>query len=256
MGYLHEGHISLVERSKKQTDKTVLSLFVNPTQFNDPEDYLKYPVNIDGDLEKCKTASVDLVFLPSKEVMYPKTESTITMTQSLLQTNLCGRTRPGHFEGVMLVVSKFFHLVEPNFAFFGLKDYQQFRIIEEMVSLLNFPLQVIGVETLREPDGLAMSSRNVRLSEKERETAKLIPRMYSLAEKLLKDGEKNLSNFKEILRDFLLTGQDVKIDYLETVDPGNLQEKLALEGKILLAVAVFVGKTRLIDNRIFTLPIS
>ncbi|WP_411822561.1 pantoate--beta-alanine ligase [Leptospira sp. 'Mane'] len=250
MGYLHAGHISLFETSKSKADKTVVSIFVNPTQFNDPEDYLKYPLDLDGDLKKCEEAGVDLVFLPKKETIYPDGNPDFVMFQSGLQKNLCGRTRPNHFEGVMLVVSKLFHLVNPDFAFFGRKDYQQFRIIEEMVRILDFPIQIVGVPTLREKDGLAMSSRNVRLTEKERENANLIPRMFTLAEKLFKNGEKNPKVFHEILADFLLSSSSVKIDYIETVDPHTLQEKLTLDGEVLLAVAVFFGKTRLIDNEL------
>jgi pantoate--beta-alanine ligase len=250
MGFLHNGHLELVRNSKENTDKTVVSIFVNPAQFNDPEDYLKYPMDIDGDLEKCKEAGVDLVFLPSKEIFYPEGRGSVVITQELLQKNLCGRTRPGHFEGVMLVVAKLFHLVSPDKAYFGLKDYQQFRIIEDMVRLLNFPLTVHGVATLREKDGLAMSSRNVRLSEKERETASLIPRMYALAESVIANGEKNVITFHEILADFLLSASNLKIDYIETVDPEGLQEIQSLDSPFVLAVAVFVGNTRLIDNKL------
>ncbi|TGN08401.1 pantoate--beta-alanine ligase [Leptospira ilyithenensis] len=252
MGYLHSGHISLIEQSKAKADKTIVSLFVNPTQFNDPEDYLKYPLDMEGDLKKCKEAGVDLVFIPTKEVVYPDGTPDLIMKQPALQKNLCGRTRPNHFEGVMLVVSKLFHLLNPDFAFFGLKDYQQFRIIEEMVHILDFPIQVIGVPTLRERDGLAMSSRNVRLTEKERENASLIPRMFTLAGKLLVGGEKNPKVFHEILADFLLSSPEVKIDYIESVDPHTLQEKLTLDGELVLAIAVFLGKTRLIDNQRFS----
>lgn len=253
MGYLHEGHISLFNASKESTDKTVLSIFVNPEQFNETEDYIKYPSDTEGDLKKCQDAGVDLVFLPTKETIYPESSGSITLSQPMLQKNLCGRTRLGHFEGVMLVLTKLFHLISPNKAFFGLKDYQQFRIIQDMVSLLDFSIEIIGIETLREKDGLAMSSRNSRLSEKEREVASLIPRMFSIAQKLIRDGEKNLRTYREKLSEFLLTGQNSRIDYLETVDPTSLQEILAMEADFLLGVAVFVGKTRLIDNRIISI---
>ena len=250
MGFLHAGHLDLVKFSKDNSDKTIVSIFVNPAQFNDPEDYLKYPMDIEGDLKKCEDAEVDLVFLPTKEVLYPSEEGKITIIQEDLQRNLCGRTRPGHFEGVMLVVSKFFHLILPDSAYFGQKDFQQLRIIEEMVRLLNFPIQVTGVPTLREMDGLAMSSRNVRLSKKEREIASLIPRMFSLAEKIIENGETNVSTFHEILADFLLSAPNLKIDYIETVDPKRLQTIQSLEAEFLLAIAVFVGDTRLIDNKL------
>jgi len=252
MGFLHEGHMELMKVSKQQTSKTVVSIFVNPTQFNDPEDYLKYPLDIEGDLKKCEDSGVNLVFLPTKEVIYPEDKGTIILNQPELQKNLCGRTRPGHFEGVMLVVAKLFHLVSPDKGFFGLKDYQQFRIIEDMVRLLSFPIQIIGVPTFRELDGLAMSSRNVRLSQKERETASLIPRMFAMAERLVQGGETNLRVLKEILADFLLSASNLKIDYLETVDPISLQEIFDIKESFLLATAVFIGNTRLIDNKILS----
>ncbi|MCZ8157018.1 MAG: pantoate--beta-alanine ligase [Leptospira sp.] len=252
MGYLHDGHLELLKHSKSNTDKTVICIFVNPTQFNDPKDFLNYPFDEAGDLKKCESVGVDLVFLPNKDELYPNEGGHIVISQSLLQKNLCGRTRPGHFEGVMLIVAKLFHLVSPNKAFFGLKDFQQYRIIQDMVKLLNFPIEVVGIETIREKDGLALSSRNVRLNSKERETATLIPRAFALAEKLTLGGETSSQALREILADFLLSGQNVKIDYIETVDPISLQEILVLNSPFLLAMAVFVGETRLIDNRIFT----
>lgn len=254
MGSLHLGHMDLVETSKKKTNKTIVSIFVNPTQFNDPKDFENYPVNTETDLKLCEEKGVDLVFLPEVKTIYPDTKTPIQMSIPTLQKHLCGRTRPGHFEGVLQIVSKLFHLIEPTTAFFGLKDYQQFRVISAMVQNLNFPLEVVGVPTRREPDGLAMSSRNVRLNPKDRETASLIPRMFALAEKTVLGGERNLPLWKEILRDFLLTGSSVRIDYLEVVDPIDLQPIEKLEGEVLLALAVFVGDVRLIDNQIIKIP--
>ncbi|TGL90408.1 pantoate--beta-alanine ligase [Leptospira congkakensis] len=254
MGSLHQGHMDLVEVSKKQTDKTIVSIFVNPTQFNDPKDFENYPIHTETDLKLCEEKGVDLVFLPDVKTMYPETKTPIFLTIPELQKHLCGRTRPGHFEGVLQIVSKLFHLTEPTKAFFGLKDYQQFRVISAMVENLNFPLEMIGVPTRREEDGLAMSSRNVRLSTKERETASLIPRMFALAKKTILGGEKDIQLLKEILRDFLLTGVSVRIDYLEVVDPIDLNPKETLSGEVLLALAVFVGEVRLIDNQIITIP--
>ncbi|MCW7481921.1 pantoate--beta-alanine ligase [Leptospira kanakyensis] len=254
MGSLHAGHMDLVETSKKQTDKTVVSIFVNPTQFNDPKDFENYPINTNTDLKLCEEKGVDLVFLPDVKTMYPETKTPILLSIPELQKNLCGRTRPGHFEGVLQIVSKLFHLTEPTKAFFGLKDYQQFRVISAMVENLNFPLEIVGVPTKRESDGLAMSSRNVRLSEKNRETASLIPRMFALAKKTILGGERDINLLKEILRDFLLTGVSLRIDYLEVVDPIDLQSKEKLSGEVLLALAVFVGEVRLIDNQIIPIP--
>ncbi|TGK78256.1 pantoate--beta-alanine ligase [Leptospira noumeaensis] len=254
MGSLHSGHLDLVKTSKKQTDKTIVSIFVNPTQFNDPKDFENYPINTNTDLKLCEEKGVDLVFLPDVKTMYPETKTPIFLSIPELQKNLCGRTRPGHFEGVLQIVSKLFHLTEPTKAFFGLKDYQQFRVISAMVENLNFPIEIVGVPTKRESDGLAMSSRNVRLSEKNRETASLIPRMFALAKKTILGGERDINLLKEILRDFLLTGASLRIDYLEVVDPIDLQSKEKLTGEILLALAVFVGEVRLIDNQIITIP--
>ncbi|XDD41354.1 pantoate--beta-alanine ligase [Leptospira sp. WS60.C2] len=254
MGTLHEGHMDLVRQSKNKATKTIVSIFINPTQFNDPKDFAAYPKNTEQDLRLCEENAVDLVFLPTVEVMYPPTNTPIQMTIPYLQNTLCGKTRPGHFEGVLQVVSKLFHLTEADFSFFGLKDYQQFRIISALVTELNFPLQIIGVPTKRESDGLAMSSRNLRLSQKDRETATLVPRMFQLAKKTLAGGERNLNVWKEILTDFLLTGSNVKIDYLEVVDPMSLQPITTLQGEVLLATAVFVGEVRLIDNEILVCP--
>ncbi|MGV3666956.1 MAG: pantoate--beta-alanine ligase [Leptospira bouyouniensis] len=254
MGTLHAGHMDLVKTSKSQVSKTIVSIFINPTQFNDPKDFEAYPKNTETDLKLCEENDVDLVFLPSVEVMYPKSTTPIQMSIPSLQSTLCGRTRPGHFEGVLQVVSKLFHLTDPNIAFFGLKDYQQFRVVSALVTELNFPIQIVGVPTKREADGLAMSSRNVRLSPKDRETASLIPRMFQLAKKTLHGGEKNILIWKEILTDFLLTGSNVKIDYLEIVDPITLQPLSQLSGELLLATAVFVGDVRLIDNEILVSP--
>ncbi|MCW7458909.1 pantoate--beta-alanine ligase [Leptospira bandrabouensis] len=254
MGSLHQGHMDLVQTSKSQTDKTIVSIFINPTQFNDPKDFEKYPVNTENDLLLCEKNGADMVFLPDVKTMYPETKTPIQISIPKLQEHLCGRTRPGHFEGVLQIVTKLFHLTEPSKAFFGLKDYQQFRVISAMVENLNFPLEVVGVPTRRETDGLAMSSRNVRLSPKERETASLIPRMFALAKKTILSGEKDIKLWKEILRDFLLTGSSLRIDYLEVVDPIDLQPKDKLEGQVLLAVAVFVGEVRLIDNQTIEIP--
>ncbi|TGM82864.1 pantoate--beta-alanine ligase [Leptospira levettii] len=254
MGTLHAGHMDLVRESKKQCTKTIVSIFINPTQFNDPKDFEAYPKNTEADLKLCEENGVDLVFLPSVTVMYPKTETPIQMSIPSLQTTLCGKTRPGHFEGVLQIVSKLFHLTEPDYAFFGLKDYQQFRVISTLVEELNFPMKIVGVPTKREADGLAMSSRNLRLSKKDRETATLVPRMFQLAKKTLLGGEKNLTVWKEILSDFLLTGQNVRIDYLEVVHPHTLQPVKELKGNVLLATAVFVGEVRLIDNEILVCP--
>jgi pantoate--beta-alanine ligase len=249
MGFLHDGHLSLVQASKNKSDKTVVSIFVNPTQFNDPKDLEKYPTDIEGDCDKLKKAGVDLVWIPKKEDVYGSNKYTTILENKELSSTLCGAKRPGHFQGVMQIVSKLFHLFQPDTVFFGKKDYQQWRIIEAMASDLDFPLQVIGMDTVREKDGLAMSSRNSRLSSKEREVALLLPRSFQLANKVIQSGEKDPKIVISIISETLLTSSEIKIDYIQIVDPFTLQTKDKLERPFLIASAIFVGEVRLIDNK-------
>ncbi|MCC6276074.1 MAG: pantoate--beta-alanine ligase [Leptospiraceae bacterium] len=253
MGYLHEGHLSIVRESKKQSDFTVMSIFVNPVQFNDPKDYENYPKNYDGDLKKCEAEKVDLVYLPTVGEFYPAGIPKIDMKIPHLMKNLCGRTRPGHFEGVMLVLSRFFHSIEPDIAFFGKKDYQQYTIVKEMARSLDFPVEIAGVDTVRESDGLAMSSRNARLNQAEREAASLIPRALRIAEQQILKGEKNSSAIIEIIRDVINSSPLLKEDYIEIVDPDDLSGLTEIQKDALVAVAVFSGNVRLIDNKLIRL---
>lgn len=249
MGYLHQGHLSLMKKAKDLGDILVVHIFVNPAQFNDPNDLTNYPVDIDGDLKKCKSNNVDIVYIPTLEDIYPGGVPDISITIPSLMNVLCGEKRPGHFEGVLLVLSRFFHILLPDIVVMGKKDYQQFRIVDYFSKSLAFPVEIIGAETIREDDGLAMSSRNSRLNHKEREAANLIPRALKLGEKLIFEGEKNLDSLVEILSDMIGSSSLLKIDYLEFVDPETLQKKKSLDGDALLAIAVFCGSVRLIDNK-------
>ncbi|MDV6235279.1 pantoate--beta-alanine ligase [Leptospira ellisii] len=254
MGFLHEGHADLFERSAVRADKTVVSIFVNPAQFNDPEDYAKYPVNTEGDLEVCRSKKVDLVFLPDKETMYPGGIPEVILQIPHLMRNLCAVSRPGHFEGVLLVISRLFHFVEPDLAFFGKKDYQQYLLIREYCKALGFPVEVIGCETVRSSEGLALSSRNSRLSESEKEEALLISRALRLGESQIRSGNRDPILVREIMKDVLDSSSKIRLDYLEVLNADTLELPETLSGHLLLAAAVFLGPVRLIDN--LTLSVS
>lgn len=249
MGFLHEGHTTLFKESKANTDITVTSIFVNPAQFNDPKDYEKYPRNTEADLAKCKEAGVDIVYLPEVEDIYPGGKiPDLNMKIPHLMKNLCATTRPGHFEGVLLVIANLFHTVEPDIAFFGLKDYQQFLIIKEFARSTGFRMQVVGVETIREIDGLAMSSRNARLSKEDRQTAVLIPRAFELAKEYISNGGRDIAKLLEIISEGILRSSKMKIDYIEILNATDLSSLERLQGEVVIAVAIFCGEVRLIDN--------
>lgn len=248
MGFLHEGHGALFSRSVSENDRTVVSIFVNPAQFNDPEDYSKYPISTEKDLELCKAVGVDLVYLPDKDSVYPGGIPSIELRIPRLMRNLDAKTRPGHFEGVLLVLSRFFHAVEADRAYFGKKDYQQYLIVKEFVRMLGFPMEIVGVETVRDPEGLALSSRNARLSNSEKEEALLLSRALRLGERLIQKGETDPEAVRAILSDVLDSSTSLKTDYLEVLNADSLEELQVLKGEVLLAVAAFVGQVRLIDN--------
>ncbi|MFN3282706.1 MAG: pantoate--beta-alanine ligase [Pseudothermotoga sp.] len=247
MGYLHQGHLSLVRRSRAENDVTVVSIFVNPTQFGPNEDYKSYPRDLNRDLSMLEKEQVDFVFAPEVEEMYPKGYSTYVNEESLSRY-LCGKSRPGHFRGVCTVVTKLFNIVKPHRAYFGQKDAQQFRVIRRMVRDLNMDVEVIECPIVREPDGLAMSSRNVYLSTQEREQALALNRALKLAESLHKSGEKNASRIIEKMTDYLSTFDKLKIDYIEIVDEESLEPVTRIDNKVIVALAVWIGKARLIDN--------
>lgn len=248
MGALHEGHLDLVKKSTLQTDVTVVSIFVNPTQFNNPEDFAKYPVTVEADLEKLEKAGVDYVFLPSVDAMYP-TQTHLKFDFGDLERVLEGKFRPGHFNGVGIVVSKLFHLIRPHIAFFGQKDLQQVGIIKRLVRDLSFVLRLEIVPTRREEDGLAMSSRNMRLNAEERKQALILYHSLEKAKSELLAGK----NWLEIKNEIDATFQKnplAKLEYFELIHPETFQSysQFDQKGKSSICVAAFIGEIRLIDN--------
>jgi len=248
MGYLHEGHISLIRASKKENDITVVSIFVNPLQFGKNEDLDRYPRDLERDMEICRREGVDYLFYPSYEDMYPEGFSTYVVVEGITE-KLCGAFRPGHFKGVTTVVTKLFNIVKPDRAYFGKKDYQQFKVIQKMVRDLNMDVQVIGCPIVREKDGLAMSSRNKYLSENERKADLSISRSLFEAKRLFDQGVDDVNRLKEEIKRIVLAHPEVReIQYVEIVDPETLESKEKAEKGDIIAIAVFVGDTRLIDN--------
>lgn len=248
MGALHEGHLSLVRRAKKGNDIVVVSIFVNPIQFGPQEDLDRYPRDIEGDSEKLKNEDVDILFLPEIKDMYPDGYKTYVEVKEISQ-RLCGAFRPGHFTGVATVVAKLFNIVRPRRAYFGLKDYQQSVIIKKMVEDLNMDIEIITCPTVRESDGLAMSSRNLYLKPDERRAATVIYRTLTGVSELIKSGERNVTHIKEFMKRSLLSEPLVSsIDYAGLYDPDTLEELIELKDRILVAIALKIGTTRLIDN--------
>ncbi len=250
MGALHAGHLSLVDHARRVAGRTgtvVVSIFVNPLQFGPKEDLARYPRPLWRDLALCRERGVDLVFHPDAEGMYAPGRSVI-VDESLLTGGLCGRSRPGHFSGVCTVVAKLFNLVRPHAAVFGQKDYQQLAIIRRLVRDLNFPLEIIPSETVREPDGLALSSRNVYLTPEERAQAPVLRRALLLAGKRVRNGERDAEALRTALERELATAPLARVDYAEAVDADDLQPVARVERPALLALAVCFGRTRLIDN--------
>ncbi|WP_022855291.1 pantoate--beta-alanine ligase [Thermodesulfobacterium thermophilum] len=252
MGYLHEGHLSLVRKAKSLADKVVVSIFVNPLQFGPREDFREYPRDLERDISLLEKEEVDVVFVPSEEEMYPSDYQTYVEVVNLTD-KLCGAFRPGHFKGVTTVVLKLFNIIQPDVAVFGEKDYQQLLVIKQMVKDLNLDIEIVGSPTVREPDGLAMSSRNIYLSPKERESALSLNRALELAEKLVKEGEKNPEKIKKTLFEFLRMHPYLIVQYIEIVDPETLDPVEVIEKPVVCAIAAYVGKARLIDNRLIKL---
>lgn len=247
MGALHEGHMSLVRACRRECSETVVTIFVNPTQFGPTEDFAKYPRTIEADLEMLAAEQVDLVFMPSPEQMYPKGSST-TIDPPAVATPLEGVCRPGHFKGVATVVMKLFQLIPADIAYFGQKDFQQCRVIEQMVADLNVPIEVRRCEIVREADGLAMSSRNRYLSPTERARAAAIPGCLQVARELIDQGERQASVIQDEMRKVLNDAGVQQIDYVSIADPDTLKEVVKLDQRVVLLVAAYVGSTRLIDN--------
>lgn len=247
MGYLHEGHQSLITKANEQNDRVVVSIFVNPTQFAPNEDLESYPRDIDRDAELCEKAGADLIFHPTPEIMYDRNAVTKVMVESMAN-ELCGQTRPTHFAGVCLVVSKLFHIVAPDHAYFGQKDAQQLAIIKRMVKDLNFDIEIIGCPIIREADGLAKSSRNIYLSKEERKAATVLSRALSEAQLAIKQGEKDAKAVKEMIETRIQEEPLARIDYVDVVNYDTLKSTDKVEGTILVALAVYFSKARLIDN--------
>ena len=247
MGALHDGHLSLVAAAKARAPATAVSIFVNPTQFGRGEDLSKYPRPIETDLAKCQAASVDWVFHPSAEEMYPPGTADVVVDLPQLDTVLEGKHRPGHFRGVCQVVAKLFNIVRPTVACFGQKDFQQLRVLTAMVESLNWPVEMVACPTLRDPDGLAMSSRNQYLSPADRVRALAISKALFAAADLANGGVRQASRLITTVQQALLT-QHLNIDYVAAVDPATLKPVEVMTGPTVLAVAARVGATRLIDN--------
>ncbi len=247
MGYLHEGHISLVNTSVNQNDVTIISIFINPTQFGPGEDFEKYPRDMKSDLDKASLAGVDIVFTPTVKEMYPEGYKTYVNVEGITEI-LCGRYRPGHFNGVTTVVNKLFNIVEAHRAYFGQKDAQQLAVIKKMVKDLNMNIEIVGCPIIRENDGLAMSSRNVYLSGEERKAAVILSKSLYEAENLIKDGTRRKDEIIEYITNRINSEKLANIEYTEIVNADSLEEIETLAGKILIALAVKFGRTRLIDN--------
>ncbi len=247
MGFLHEGHLELMRVGIRHADKLVVSIFVNPTQFGPNEDLNSYPRDEQGDLEKADGVGADIVFMPSVKDIYPEGSETIVRVQKL-PLHLCGLSRPGHFDGVATVVAKLFNIVKPHIAVFGQKDYQQLAVISRMVMDLQMDIQIIGAPTHREPDGLAMSSRNSYLSEEERRSALCLKKAIDLARELFQRGETRAIVLKNAVCSLIESYPFTKIDYVNLCDSITLEDVDTLSEDVLLALAVHVGRTRLIDN--------
>lgn len=247
MGALHAGHLSLVRAAKEQCVAVVVSVFVNPKQFGPREDFSKYPRTFERDQELLEKEGVDSVFAPTVEEMYPKGAVTYVTVEGLSE-KLCGRSRPGHFRGVTTVVAKLFHIIEPNTAFFGQKDAAQAAIIRRMVLDLNFPVEIVVCPIVREPDGLAMSSRNVYLDPQQRRSALVLYRSLLRVQELFRKGERDAAKLISGAKEVFAQEPSIRLDYFEIVDPKNLDGLLDISRPALAAVAAFVGSTRLIDN--------
>lgn len=250
MGYLHEGHKSLIERAVKENDRVVVSVFVNPIQFGPTEDLATYPRDLERDSALCEDVGANLIFHPEKEEMYFDDFCTYVDMDNLTKV-LCGKTRPIHFRGVCTVVSKLFNIVKPDRAYFGQKDAQQLAVVKRMVRDLNIDIEIVGCPIIREEDGLAKSSRNTYLSKEERQAATILSKSLKAAKKAIEDGEKDSNKIVQIIEDMINTEKLAKIDYVETVNSLTMEHVDKIEGSVLVAMAVYIGKTRLIDNFIY-----
>lgn len=253
MGALHEGHASLIRSARRETDFVVVSIFINPTQFGPNEDYQRYPRTPEADWALCRSEGVDAIFSPSVEEMYPAGFCTWVEVTGL-QDVLCGRSRPGHFRGVATVVLKLFNIVLPDVAYFGQKDAQQARIIRQLVRDLNVPVEIRVCPIVREPDGLALSSRNTYLSPSERQQATVLYRALQAAQELVRQGERDAARIRQRMIDLIAATPGATLDYAEIVNPETLQSVARIDQPALAALAVRVGPARLIDNLLLVPP--
>lgn len=247
MGALHAGHVSLIERARRESGTVVVSIFVNPLQFDRPEDLDRYPRTLDDDVELCRQHGVDVVFAPSVAEMYPRPME-LAVDVGRLADHLCGRYRPGHFQGVASVVLKLFGILQPDMAYFGEKDAQQLAVVRRLVTDFNVPVRIVAVPTVRDPDGVALSSRNARLSAAERHLA---PCLYSALRRAAESVEEGATNAEEIARDaatLIPADERLRLEYLQLVDPDLFQPVTTVAGPVVAAGALWVGQTRLIDN--------
>jgi len=250
MGYLHEGHLNLMREGRKRGERLVISIYVNPTQFGPNEDLDKYPRDFKGDEKLAEEVGCDAIFYPSNKEMYPENYHTYVNVEKVTE-NLCGLSRPDHFRGVATVCAKLFNIVKPHVAIFGNKDFQQLTVIKRMVNDLNMDLEIIGMPTVREPDGLAMSSRNTYLQENERESALSLSRSLKRAEEMYAAGERDAGRIIDEVRSFIDGHSHTRIDYVKICNTETMEDIASLDGKSVLALAVWVGTPRLIDNHVF-----
>jgi pantoate--beta-alanine ligase len=249
MGFFHEGHLELMRIGRKRSDILVISIFVNPTQFGPSEDLAAYPRDLEGDIAKAHGVEVDIAFCPSPDEMYPQGFQSKVVVDKITK-HLCGLSRPGHFDGVATVVTKLFHIIKPHMAIFGQKDYQQLAVIKRVVKDLNMDIHIIGAPIVREPDGLAMSSRNSYLNPEGRKSARCLKKSIDLAQKMVCEGERDIQRIKEAVEGEVLGHPHTKIDYIRLCDPISLDDVETMGNETLLALAVNVGETRLIDNQV------
>ena len=255
MGFLHQGHVSLIQRARSENDVLVLSIFVNPAQFGPDEDYEVYPSDLRRDSQMATGAGVDVIFAPAGKDMYPDRYATFVNVERITE-NMCGALRPGHFRGVTTVVAKLLNLIRPHRAYFGQKDAQQALVIKRMVADLNFDAEIVVLPIVREEDGLAMSSRNHYLGPEERQAALVLAKSLRMAESLIEAGQCDVAVISRKMGDMIEAEPLAKIDYISIVDAETLDDIDVVMGRVLIALAVFVGKTRLIDNVVLTVQDS
>lgn len=255
MGYFHEGHLDLMRIGRKIGDRLVISIYVNPTQFGPKEDLAKYPRDFERDRQMAESVGVDVIFYPPNEEMYPENYQTYVTVEDV-SNNLCGLSRPGHFRGVATVCCKLFNMVKPHVAVFGKKDFQQLTVIKRMVQDLNMDLVIEAMDTTREPDGLAMSSRNIYLNPEERKSALCLSKSLVMAKKLHQEGERDAERIIRDVKAFIADHPHTRIDYVQICDTQTMKDVKKMDREAVIALAVFVGTTRLIDNYVFGEPLK